>query len=374
MHEIPTEIDAAVRTEAAEARGYTGGLDNVYRRARQRRRRQVAGAFTAVIAVLALAGTGVLLRPGRQHALVVPPAGTTSPPSVAAAPPPAQRLLLSSAIGVYRVGVGPSITLGGASQVGELLPGDQIAARKVIGADSWDRSIGLPDGRIVALGPHDLLPGKKRSDGPHVEGLEVNLVVTGADGRVQVQRNVRKTGEGVALLAADRTAAFLWRPAGLVMHDLGSGSERVVVTRTELGVSSPLDGSLSASDLVDRWLVISPASSPCSLTLFTDGGATPQLLPVRGVGCEYVNGLRLSPDADRVAVSYQTTSLTTGIAILGISDGTVLGNWQFAEVSGAKKAAAVDMAWQDNMTLRSVAYPVGAGGTQPITPLTMTTK
>jgi hypothetical protein len=37
-------------------------------------------------------------------------------------------------------------------------------------------------------------------------------------------------------------------------------------------------------------------------------------------------------------------------------------------------SASVDLAWQDNTTLRAANYPAGADGTQPITALTITTK
>jgi hypothetical protein len=345
MDQIPAEIEAAVRAEASGARGYAGGLGDVYRRARRRRNRQVAGAFAAV---LALAGAGFLLRPETRHVAVVTPVvpSVSAPTAV-----PAQRLLLLDAVGIYHVDRGPEVgPLGGASMVGELIGDSGIIAHEVTGADSWDRSVGLRDGRIVALGPHD---------------RAVNLVVTRPDGRIEVQRNVRHPGESVTLVAADSTSAYLWRPAGLVQHDLGSGSESVLVERAELGVPSTPDG---AADVVGHRFVLSLASTPCSLRWLFEEGTT-VTMPLRGVSCAHVTGLRLSPDATRVAVAYRTADLTLGLAAVRLADGAVLTDQKFAPPASDKSSVSMSLAWPDDTTLRAAILPVGTGGSQEITAL-----
>ncbi|MEU4236235.1 hypothetical protein [Actinoplanes sp. NPDC026619] len=377
MDEIPRSVDTAVRAEASRAGGYSGSLDIVYLRVRRRRRRHVAGAFAAVVAVLAVAGAGALFRPAPRPApLVVPPVAPTTPPVSLA--PAAQPLLLADAAGTYHLPNGPTVTLGGDSRVGELIPqegvpgGFTLVTHQVVGADSWDRSVAWPDGWIVALGPHDLAPGKNRPDGVNVTDLEINLVVLRRDGHVELKRNVRRAGEGVALLTADRAAAYLWRPAGLVMHSLASGAEHVEFTPQQLGVPGTLDGSIAAADLVRHQLVVSRAAAPCSLLRLTGGVSA--TLPVRGVGCASVNALRLSPDAGRVAVVYQTAGLATGVAVLSTADGTVLANQEIPPIDGAKMSASANVAWQDDTTLIGAAYPVGDDGTQVIAPLRITMK
>ncbi|GIM90840.1 hypothetical protein Ato02nite_026330 [Paractinoplanes toevensis] len=343
-----------MRAEAISAPGYSGGLGDVYRRARRRRNRQVAGAFAAV---LALAGAGFLLRPETRHVAVVPPvAPSVSAPAVV----PAQRLLMLDGPGIYHVTGGPQVQLG-ASEFGELTVSRGFAIHRVTGADSWDRYVGLRDGRIVALGPHGPTPGTD------VTGPDINLVVTRADGRIEVKRNVRHPGESVALVAADSTSAYLWRPAGLVQHDLGSGSEHVLVERDRLGVPSTLDG---AADLVGRRFVVSLASAPCSLRWLFDEGTT-VTMPLRGVPCAHVNGLRLSPDATRIAVAYRTTDLTVGLAVLRLSDGAVLADRKFARPPSGKSSMPVGLAWQDDSTLLAAILPVGTGGTQKVNLLTV---
>jgi hypothetical protein len=376
MNEMSRDVEAAVRAAARAATGYAGALDDVYKRARRRRRRRAAASFGAVAALLTTAGVGVALQ--RSPA---PPPLLPQPAASVPVPEPAQRLLLTGAVGTYRSGGAPAVRLGAGQPVGELLPDGRIRGHEVAGADSWDRSVGLPDGRIVALGPLDTMPGVEREDGADVAGLKINLVVTGTSGAVEVQRDVRRKGEPVSLLTATGTTAYLWRPAGLVAHDLAAGTERVLVSRRALGVPGVLNGSIEAADLAGDRLVFSRASDPCAPSVLdVRSGAVVGNLRMSIVDCAGVSGLRLSPDGATVAVVYRTSDMdsavrlalvrTTGAAVL--SDSDVAGT-EPAAVPKHNKQVMVDLAWRDDRTLRAVVVPV-ATDAQELKPFTLTTN
>jgi hypothetical protein len=364
MDEMPRDVETAVRAAARAAGGYTGALDDVYRRARRRRSRQAAAGFGAVAALLTVVGVGVASQRAPSTPAPVPPAAVSAP-----APEPAQRLLLTGATGSYRTAGSPALKLGNGDPVGELRPDGRLVGHDVVGADSWDRSIGLPDGRTVALGPVDTAPGADRKDGVDVAGLKINLVVAGADGAVQLQRDVRRKGESVALLTASGTTAYLWRPAGLITHDLVSGAERVLVSRKALGVTDVFDGSVEAADLVGERLVVSRSSDPCEPAILdTRTGAAVTTLRFSDLDCKWVTGLRLSPDGATAAVVYQTSDVDSGfrIAVARIAGAAVLTDREVpatARKPTAKQDQQVltDVAWQDDRTLSVVAVPIGAG-------------
>jgi hypothetical protein len=359
MNDIPREVEVAVREAASAAGGYAGGLDGVYRRARRNRRRRLTAVSAGVAAALAAAGLGVVTHPLSDRA--------TPPAQELPAGAPAQRLMLNGAAGVFVVASGLTIDLSGTTRVGELPPGGEIEPHWVSGADGWDRFAGLGDGRIVALGPENQLPGKPRADGVGIEGLRINLVVTAPDGTVQVKRDVRRKGEEVSLLTADTTNAYLWRPAGLVAHDLGSGAERVLVPRAVLR-----DGEIGAADLVGDRLVVSRAAAPCTLAKFdTRSGTAAGKITIPTLACTGVTGLRLSPDGQRLAVMYRKGDPAQGerVTVLSTADGTIMID-QWAASIGTT-VPLVDLAWQDDHTLRGVVVPTGPGE-QMLTPILIT--
>ncbi|WP_433380577.1 hypothetical protein ACQPZX_15555 [Actinoplanes sp. CA-142083] len=367
MNEIPREVEVAVRAAASATGGYAGKLDNVYRRARRNRRRRLAATSAGVATVVALAGVALALRSVEKREPALPPATGLPSPS---AEVPAQRLMLDGANGVYESGPGLTVDLSGTTRVGELVPGDEILPHWVDGADGWDRFVGLDDGRIVALGAHDLMPGTPRSDGVDVEGLQINLVVTAADGAVQLKRDVRRKGEAVSMLTADSTAAYLWRPAGLVEHDLGSGRERVLVPHKALG------GGIRAADLVGNRLVLVRDSAPCTPVLFdTILGQQIDQFPLPTLSCAWVGAVRLSPDGERVALTYGKSDRAQGERVTGIrfSDRAILVDQWIASRGGKVDQPLVSFAWQDATTLRGAVVPVGPG-TSKITPFLITTS
>lgn len=372
MEKIPHEVDVAVRAAARTATAYPGELADVRRRARRHRtRRMAAGSASVAAGVAAIAvAAAVVLRPeapppAATAAATVAPTATTAP----AGPP--QRLLLTNAAGSYRSGKAV-VRLEGGEYVGEVRPDGRLTRHRVTGADNWDRAVGLPDGGIVALGPTDTMPGVERPDGAGVPGLQVYLVETGSD--TMAAREMRQP---VAMLTATTTTAYLWRPAGLVAYDLAAGAESVLTPLNALGVPAVLDGSIEAADLAGGRLVLARASAPCIPRVLDTGPDTVVAdLRLAGLDCRWVTGLRLSPGADTVAVTYQRTEVSAGIrvALVRISDGAVLADQAIAGTARAAAAkdqqVSVDTAWVDNRTLRGVAVPIGPG-THDLTPFTM---
>ncbi|BCJ44117.1 hypothetical protein GCM10010168_09300 [Actinoplanes ianthinogenes] len=373
MEQIPRDVADAVRATAQAAKGYAGDLDDVRERARRHRKRQAAGAFAGVVVVLTAIGAGI--GAWREPAPSATPTAATSQ-VVAPRAEPAQRLLLDGVAGSYRA-AGSPVTLDGRELVGELAPDGRLITHDVVGADGWDRFVGLPGGGLVALGAHDTMPGTDREDGTGVAGLEINLVVVGADGAVRLERDVRHPGEAVSLLTATGTTAYLWRPAGLVAHDLGSGQERVLLPPATLDVRTNLfDGSLQAADLAGDRLVLAAQRDSCVPRVFdTAARAAVVSLPLSGAGCRRVTALRLSPDGAVLAAAYESSAVEHGfrIALIRVADGTVMADRAVAGTERkvqAKAGPQVIIAWQDDRTLRAVAVPV-ASGTHDLKPFTV---
>ncbi|WP_250008718.1 hypothetical protein [Actinoplanes sp. M2I2] len=342
MDEIPRDIQVAVRAAAEAPQDYKGELSTVFRRARRRRARRRATAAAAAFTVLAgLAGGGFALRQ-RTDAM---------PLHEPASPVPAQRLLLPGADGIYVAAQGdPSpVHLGDAAQIGELSVDDHLLTHQVVGGGRYTTSIGLPDGRLVSMGPRGAAP-------PHGEML---LTVETPGGQTQ-QRDVTSEDEPVSLAAADATTAYLWRPYGLYARELAGGLERLVISSDmlELPDSDPA-GGLDAADVGGDRLVIADQDRSCRPLLTSI--APPQglrFLPLTALGCTSVTGLRLSPAALRVAVTYRAKGASR-VAVLSTEDGRVLADREVATAKGGAAAATVEVAWTDDRTVRGVVVPTG---------------
>lgn len=373
--QLTSEVQAAVRAAAAAVGGYTGELDAVYRRARRRRRRQAAATFGGVAVLLAAVGVGV----GVQRDPVVPaphvqPAVTSAPatPRVSAEPgPPAQRLLLGGAMGKYRLN-GVTTELGGGKWLGELRPDGSVVRHRMKENDNWDDVVALPDGRMVALGTRDTSPDVPRTDGPNVAGVEFNLVVVGADGKVQLRRDIRRRGESVKMVTATGRTAYLWRPGGLVSHDLATGAERLLVPRGKLGVADVFDPTIASADLVGDRLVVAKTPPRCDISAVDPRTDTVVPLPAFAtVDCKWVLTVRLSPDGGTVAATYQNQENAYRIALIRATDGTVLADREAAPADTKDTTMMLGIAWQDDRTLRGVQVPLG-NGTQELRTFTVT--
>ncbi|MBW6436135.1 hypothetical protein KZ829_20565 [Actinoplanes hulinensis] len=385
MEGIPQNVSEAVRVAAHAARGYPGDLADIHRRARRRRNRRAAVSAAAVVAVLAgaVAGVAIQRQPGPSTGTgVLAPASSAEPGVSPDAPissgpgaePPGQHLLLPAAAGDYRGSGGTTVRLGGETAVGELLPDGNLIGHPVVGARNWERVVVLPSGGVVAFGSHDTQPGTKREDGPNVPGLEYRLVGTDPDGRVRVQRNVRKKGEPVMLLTAREDVAYLWRPAGLFMHSMATGHEELIAGRPAFGLGQ-VYGDLRHSDMSGGWVAVSRMRDECVPRVYDITGVDLVAeIPLTASGCIAVTDMRLSPDSRTLAVAYDRDTgagLRPVVALIRVTDGKVLKEQELADVSG-KTSPMISIAWPDSRTLRGAVYPVGAAGVSEVTGFTVT--
>jgi hypothetical protein len=376
MDPIPRDIEAYVRTDASARTPHPGDLGVVRRLIRRRRRRAVAAAAAGVLTVVAGAGAvATLNRPAPTPAPAVAP--SVAPTAAASSPPAAypvstrpDRQLLQNPFGRYStVRQTTPVRLAADDHIGEVLPDLTVKRHRVQGADAWDRAIGLPDGRIVALGPRDLKPGVERTDGPNISGLEYNLVVVGADGKVDLRRDVRVKGQAVVLAGATETTAYLFRPKGLVSHQLATGAERLLTPKSKLGVKELPGPDLEAYDLGGGRLALARSGAACELSIFdlASGDVLPSAA-LGTLGCEWVTALRFSPSGDRVAAAFQTGAgdgyrfavidTATGRAVRADNQG-----WR-GDGSDADQSAMAELAWQPDGTVRAMIVRIGSGSNE----------
>jgi hypothetical protein len=370
MDQIPHEVEAYVRAEASARSAYPGDLGTVQRRARRRRRRTAVVAAAGVFVVAA--GVGAAVAVSRPSPRAVPPAVAPSvAPSISVAPPvPAatgrpQRLLLQNAYGFYSTATsGAPVRLAGDDQVGEVRPDLSLVRHRVRGADSWDRAIGLDDGRIVALGPRDLQPGTKRTDGPNVAGLEFDLVVVGTDGKVDLRRDVRRMGEGVTLVGADEKTAYLFRQSGLVAHRLADGTEETVLPRSALWVDELPGPQIEATDLSSGKLATTNPRSPCAVRIIDVVSGRVVDASLEALSCKWITALRFSPSRDRLAVAYQTgVGAGYRFAVVDTARGDLVAENDGWPSSGKDKdqGATAELTWLNDRDIRALIVPTGPG-------------
>lgn len=380
MERIPQNVSEAVRVAAGAARGYPGDLADIHRRARRRRNRQVALSAAAVVAVFAGTGAGVALRqpvaPIVQRTTA--PASAPSQPAPSQAAPaakdPAQHLVLDDGIGTYRVPDGKPVTLGGEKALGELLPDGGLRALPVVGATTWEKAVVLPDGGLVVLANHDIMPEVKRDDGPGAGNLEYRLMRVNPAGEVTSYRNIRREGESVTLVAATATTAHLWRRSGLTKYDLATNNEYLVVDLASAGLGAA--GGVRHLDVSSNRLAVADTADECAPRVYDI--ATLRKLADRSLkGCLAVNRMRLSPDGSTLAVTYQTDGSGNQppslAALIRVADGKVLAQRELPGDRSTEYSTMTSIAWQDDRTLRIADYPVAAPGTAEIAVFTLTT-
>lgn len=334
-------VETAIRAAAQATGGYPGSLDDVYRRVRDRRRRRRTAAGACAGVVVVLLGIGVSVNRAAEPA--PPPAAV---PDVAVA----QRLMLDGAAGSYTGAGGATVSLGEEDAVGELLPDGRLVAHRVVGADAWNHVVGTPDGRVVAIGPRNLVRGVPMA-------LRDQLVVVGPTGSTEVIREAGQAGAPLTLVGATSTTAYLWRRTGLVAHDLSTGNELALVPADRVG-------TIVAADVAGDRLAAVPRSSRCRPTVLdtstNDVVAWTDLSPLR---CDRVLGLRLSPDARSLAVAYQADD-GHRVVIVSLDGGKVQAD---QEIPTAPRVA---LAWQDDRTLRVATF--AAGPAQQVRAFTIT--
>ena len=331
MSQIPDDLADAVRRAATVPMAHPADPGEIERRWRRRRRRRmtVAAAGAATVLAAGVAAVPTLAGRGADGPPAAPAAEATT--AVAA---PAQPLLLG--------GGGAAISVTAGNAVSELRPDSSIMPHRLPELDGWNRILALPDGRLAALG---------------YDNAGVRLVVVSPTGTAESDRAV--TGQPVRLVAATTQVAYLWRPAGLVEHDLAGGRERTVLAAAAVG---ELPDNLPAHrlDVAAGKLVLggTPAD-PCRLRVVDLGSGRPAEFGLAQLGCAAIGMVRVSPDGARVAVSYQRAAEggQARIAIVGLGRGTVhadvkVGRPPAADAATAPKQPA-GMAWQDDDSVRA---------------------
>ncbi|MBU2668977.1 hypothetical protein KOI35_36245 [Actinoplanes bogorensis] len=340
-HQIPREVERAVRTAGESTTRYGWEVGEVYRRARRRRnRRRGATAIGATLAAIGLVGAGIVVRQHAQATRPLEPAVVSTPTG------PAQRLLLAGANGQYlgtRPGAEP-IELGALS-IGEMRPDGGLVPLPVPG-NGYDSVTGLSDGRVVVLG-----------DVPRT-----TLTVDDPAGEA-VQRDIKRPGERVTLVAANATTAYLWRPQGLAGFDLTNGLERLVMSSAMLDLpGDDPSAALDAADVVGDTLVLARTSASCRPELNDiDPPQGLRTLSLTALGCRATTGLRLSPSTGRVAVTYEKKPGDVWAAVLSTEDGRVLADRHVTTFDIKKPPVLVRVAWLDERNVRGVVVPLGPG-------------
>ncbi|MFI6328194.1 hypothetical protein ACIBBG_07870 [Micromonospora chersina] len=360
MDVVPEDLAELVHRAARATGPHPADLAAIRRRARARRRRRGVTGAAGLVALIALTGGAVplLVHEHRPAATVAAP--STSPAAPDLPPPtpaPAQRLMLSGDGGTVRPHrAGPEIGLVGG--VADELRGDGSVLRHRVPA-GWQETVAMPDGRLVGLKLTDLMPGKRRTDGPDVAGLSIRLMVLDADDRVEISREIRIKGQALKLAGADARYAYLVRGGvGLVAHELTTGREE-----TMIAAPAGADGELPFREAaLAAGLVVSVTGPPdmtrCQLDVRRlAGGDRLSRLTVDG---ECAPSIRLSPDGTLVAVPYRRPNgrnLDYRLAILDTATGQLRADQPLGTASptyGLTGGGTWGAAWVDDATVRVV--------------------
>lgn len=312
METIPQDLAEAVRAAAGAAPGYPGDLTDVRRRVRRRRDRNAALAAAGVVAVLAVTGLGTMV--------VREPPGTVQPAAGAEPGPPdaEQPLLLLGANGGYRSTAQrqQSVVDLDDSRVGVVDADGGIVAHWVADVAAWSQAVGTPAGGVVALGS---------TEAAYNTAPRTVLMSFGPDGRAGVRREMSPGSGQVGLVASSTVAAYLWRPAGLVEHDLATGAEKTVMTSRELDFPDTFDGELDGADLTGDRLALARRRDACTVdVLAVPDGSTISHLAGNRSSCERVTGVRLSPDGTMAAVTTAEKGDLSAVTVWRVADATVL--------------------------------------------------
>ena len=346
-------------------------------RSRRRRARQrgLLASITVVAMAAVVAGTGAILGSGPDRPDVTMPeeAVLGVDAGLEAAP---QRLILDD----WR----------------ELPLGGDPVRLELAGLEPDGAPRPLPDGGHVVVGHHPV-------QAPPPEGfneftdLTYSLAVVGADGEVEVERDI----EDSSLLGVTATEAILARqpndergepsgPASIVAHDLATGEERVVRQGVifDAGHNASAISAIVAGDLVtveasvrteptgENTSRIVPGSEECTLRVTNLTTSETAERPL-AIGCEMLFGLQASPDGSQAAVAYETggdpvVGADVRLAVVDLPSGAVshdelLGHSIDCRAFGdcPPDPRFVDyrgMAWDDASTVRVAMVDPSAGG------------
>lgn len=225
----------------------------------------------------------------------------------------------------------------------------------------WQGAVRLGDGRLVLLGTKDLMPGVERDDDAFVEGLAMPLVVVGADGAVQLERDVRVVGEDPYLVGADDQAAHLQRTvyprdsyevesARLVRHDLATGVETLVTDLAE----PLLHVDYRAGHYVgDIGIGGSDGNRDCVVVdVDLAAGTTARTTPL--ADCSMILGTAIAPDGTRAGIVYETNFSDVSVAVVDLATDTVTATYGPLGPARAFRQLVTyqGVDWPDDTTLR----------------------
>lgn len=257
--ELDPELAELMRRAAARIPGYPADLATVVRRRRARQRRQGLVTGLAAVAAAAVLVTGAaLVRPGsRPDSRPAPPL-----PSPTARPgPSAQRLFITPVGQSWAGSNGQAVGLTGDTDLGEVLPGGQLATHKVAGLSAVTAAVALPDGGLAALGVPAATPGAAGTPDPsQTRGGDpplLTLSVLAPDGSPRLLRN----GVGFGLVGADEQDVYVYgADGGVSAVDLTTGRQRTLPWGTDVPVAI---GGGHAIDLIGD----PPGPNPMTCTI-----------------------------------------------------------------------------------------------------------
>jgi hypothetical protein len=346
MSQVPDDLADVVHLAASSTREYPVDVDGIEQRWRRRRRRRaiVGAAVVAVLVALSLGAAPVL---GRGDGGPAPAAsGHTLLPVVAA-----QRLMIQgyeparSAYTALAAGSGPHGVAGLGGAALEVRPDGTIAHWALQRMLTASQVVGLPDGRVVALGEY-LSP-------PMGGGM---LMVVTPTGSGDMARNV---GNGVPprLIGATGETAYLWRAEGLAALNWETGEERVLADAAKLGGDSWATYLGQADVLGDLVLTSGVDRDRCALgTLDLRTGATARHRVTRGA-CLAASLARISPDQRLAAVTYLPDAQGPArLAVVDLASGVSLVDQAIDTPGdpglGLGPAIPVGVAWLDAQRVR----------------------
>jgi hypothetical protein len=344
------DVEDLVHRAASATGPHVADLDRIRRRAARRRRRRAAfAAGGAALAVMSVLVTPIYLT---RSAPSPSPGAPSAAITTTTAPAPAQRLVLPGEGWTESVEGRPTAGVTGVDGIAEVrADGGLDVLPRPPGFDHINELEALADGRLVALGSRDLMPGVERDDGPMVEGVEFPLVVTRPGGAVVSSRDVRVRGEHVALLGVSDGVAYLARPTGVVAHDLDTGAERLVV---------PLTLDVSYGDQAGSTAVL--VSQGTLVVVDLASGRETGRFPLPG----YRGQMRLSPDGRLLAVVTLAGNDET-VEIRDVATGRVTIAQPIRRDVRHFDSRSTGLAWTDATTVRA-AWPELPAGADRIYP------
>lgn len=377
-------IEDTLRRAAAAVPGGPPALAEIHARRRRRRARSSA---------VALVGVGVLAAGVMVVPALIGSAPAAAPPAPVAAPPsvPAQRLIVSSFGTVrssdsstipdiepdpalsnygYPAGVTGLLGFGPAEVTPSGLVPIELGGIEVQG---W---VPLADGGVATLEQEqDLNP-------PCSVTHPLSLRVYSADGTLALSREIGVRCEETILVGASADEAFLLRVpqsggGSLVAHRFADGAERTLAGLDGFDVNV-LGTTVDLSTDASRLVATSPSCGIEALDVTTTAVTTLHLADVLD-GCLQLNGLRLSPNGDRLAVTYESnddgtapkrgstepTDLT--VAVIDLATHAVLLQEVIATAQTSVITVPVNpftftagMAWTDDSALRAAFIHIPA--------------